>query len=108
MMSSLCGGLFPYLDGGSQDGELGRLSSGLVGLQDLPDELLDLPLRHAVAVARLPEDVDALGEFVINARLARGRPHGSSFSVAVLGLQLDHGEASPVETSRTLQPAVEV
>lgn len=63
------------LDCGSQDGELGRFSPGLVGLQDLLDEPLDFPLRHAVAVARLAENVDALGQFVVNTRLTHRRSH---------------------------------
>lgn len=33
-----------HLDGGSKKGELWRLSPGFVGLQDLLDEPLDLPL----------------------------------------------------------------
>lgn len=68
------------LDGGPQDGELGRLSSGFVGLQDPFDEPLDLPLRHPVAVARLTEDVDALGQLVVDTRLAHRRPHGGGGS----------------------------
>lgn len=69
-----------HLDGGPQDGELRRFPSGLVGLQDLLDESLDLPLRHTVAVARLAEDVDALGQLVVDARLARRRSHGDRSS----------------------------
>lgn len=41
----------PDLDCGSQNGELRRLSSGLIGFQDLLDEPLDLPLRHSIAIA---------------------------------------------------------
>lgn len=67
-----------HLDGGPQDGELRRFPPGLVGLQDLLDQPLDLPLRHAVAVARLPQDVDALGQLVIDARLAHRGPHGDA------------------------------
>ena len=83
---------FPDLYGGSQDGELRRLSPGLVGLQDLLDEPFDLPLRHAVAVSRLPEDVNALGQFVVDARLTHRRSHDGSghsgFSVKHVDLQL--------------------
>ena len=57
------------LQGGSQDRELVRVSPGLIGLQDLFDELLDLPLGHPVAVAGLPEDVDALRQLVVDAGL---------------------------------------
>lgn len=68
----------PDLNGGSEDGELGRLPSGLVGLQDLLDEPLNLPLGHAIAVARLAENVDALRQLVVDAWFARCRPHGDS------------------------------
>lgn len=64
------------LDGGPEDGEFRRFPPGLVGLQNLLDQPLDLPLRHAVAVPRLAEDVDALGQLVIDARLAHRGPHG--------------------------------
>lgn len=40
-----------YLDGGPQDGELGRVPPWFIGLQDLLDELLYLPLGHAIAVS---------------------------------------------------------
>lgn len=68
----------PDLNGGSEDGELGRLPPGLVGLQDLLDEPLNFPLGHAIAVARLAEDVDALRQLVVDAWLARCRSHGDS------------------------------
>lgn len=64
------------LDGGPEDGEFRRFPPGLVGLQNLLDQPLDLPLRHPVAVPRLAEDVDALGQLVIDARLAHRGPHG--------------------------------
>lgn len=82
----------PDLDGSSQDGELGRFSPGLIGLQDLLDESLDLSLRHAVAVARLAENVDALGQFVIDTRLTHRRSHDDSndggLSIKQVGFQL--------------------
>lgn len=82
----------PDLDGGSQDGELRRFSPGLIGLQDSLDEPLDLPLRHPIAVARLAEDVNALGQFVVNTRLAHRCTHNGSsdggFSVKRVDLQL--------------------
>ena len=64
--------------GGPQDGELRRFPPGLVGLQHLLDEPFDFPLRHPITVARLPEDVDALGQLVVDARLTHRRSHGSS------------------------------
>lgn len=64
------------LYGGPQDGELRGLPPGLVGLQDLLDEPLDLPLRHAIAIARLTQDVDALRQLVIYAGFAHRRSHG--------------------------------
>lgn len=70
--------LLPDLNGGSQDGELRGLPPGLVGLQHLLDEPLDLPFRHAVAVTGLAEDVDALRQFVVDAWLARRRSHDGS------------------------------
>lgn len=70
--------LLPDLNGGSQDGELRGLPSGLVGLQHLLDEPLNLPFRHAVAVTRLAEDVDALRQLVVDTWLAHRRSHGSS------------------------------
>lgn len=66
----------PDLNGGSEDGELGGLPPGLVGLQDLLDEPLDLPFWHAVAVAGLAQDVDALWQLVVDARLAHRGSHG--------------------------------
>lgn len=87
-----CSNLYVDLDGGSQDGKLWGLSSGLVGLQDLLDEPLDLPLRHSVAVTRLTEDVDTLGQFIINTRLAHRCPHdggsGDSFLVKRVDFRL--------------------
>lgn len=64
-----------YLDGGSKDGELWWVSSRLVGLQDLFDKLLDLPLRHAIAIPRLPENIDALWQLVVDARLTQCGAH---------------------------------
>lgn len=77
------------LYGGPEDGELRRLSPGLVGLQDLLDELLDLPLRHAVAVARLSEDVDALGQLVVDTRLTHRRSHDGSNDSSLLVKHVD-------------------
>ncbi len=72
-----------HLDGGPQDGELRRVPAGLVSLQNLLDELLDLALGHPISVSRLPEDVDALRQFIIDAGLAERRAHDTRESVCV-------------------------
>ncbi len=79
----MCGSGSSHLDGSPQDGELRRVPAGLVSLQNLLDELLDLALGHPISVSRLPEDVDALRQLIIDAGLAERRAHDTRESVCV-------------------------